>query len=90
MFGRPARDTGLAAERNNQPTDRQRLHLLLVLRVLEHAADEVADGAAAGREAEEGKHEDEQERAGEARRQAPRGERQQDQDEQERRADQAR
>ena len=28
MFGRPARDTGLAAERNNQPTDRQRLHLL--------------------------------------------------------------
>jgi len=28
MFGRPARDTGLLAERNNQPTDAQRLHLL--------------------------------------------------------------
>ena len=28
MFGRPARDTGLASERNNQPTDAQRLHLL--------------------------------------------------------------
>ena len=28
MFGRPARDTGLESERNNQPTDRQRLHLL--------------------------------------------------------------
>ncbi len=28
MFGRPARDTGLTAERNNQPTDAQRLHLL--------------------------------------------------------------
>jgi hypothetical protein len=28
MFGRPARDTGLLSERNNQPTDAQRLHLL--------------------------------------------------------------
>lgn len=28
MFGRPARDTGLESERNNQPTDAQRLHLL--------------------------------------------------------------
>ncbi len=28
MFGRPARDTGLLDERNNQPTDGQRLHLL--------------------------------------------------------------
>lgn len=28
MFGRPARDTGLVLERNNQPTDAQRLHLL--------------------------------------------------------------
>jgi len=28
MFGRPARDTGLEAERSNQPTDAQRLHLL--------------------------------------------------------------
>lgn len=28
MFGRPARDTGLLAERNNLPTDSQRLHLL--------------------------------------------------------------
>lgn len=28
MFGRPARDTGLASERNNKPTDAQRLHLL--------------------------------------------------------------
>ncbi len=28
MFGRPARDTGLESERNNQPTDEQRLHLL--------------------------------------------------------------
>ncbi len=28
MFGRPARDTGLASERNNQPTGAQRLHLL--------------------------------------------------------------
>ena len=28
MFGRPARDTGLASERNNQPTDAQSLHLL--------------------------------------------------------------
>ncbi len=28
MFGRPARDTGLVSERNNQPTDAQRLHLL--------------------------------------------------------------
>jgi uncharacterized protein DUF1553/uncharacterized protein DUF1549 len=28
MFGRPARDTGLEAERNNQPTDAQRLHML--------------------------------------------------------------
>jgi len=28
MFGRPARDTGLALERNNQPTEEQRLHLL--------------------------------------------------------------
>jgi hypothetical protein len=27
-FGRPARDTGLESERNNQPTDAQRLHLL--------------------------------------------------------------
>lgn len=28
MFGRPARDTGLEVERNNKPTDSQRLHLL--------------------------------------------------------------
>ena len=28
LFGRPARDTGLAAERNNRPTAAQRLHLL--------------------------------------------------------------
>jgi hypothetical protein len=28
MFGRPARDTGLESERNNQPTDAQRLALL--------------------------------------------------------------
>jgi hypothetical protein len=28
MFGRPARDTGLAGERNNRPTAAQRLHLL--------------------------------------------------------------
>jgi hypothetical protein len=28
MFGRPPRDTGLESERNNQPTDEQRLHLL--------------------------------------------------------------
>jgi Protein of unknown function (DUF1553)/Protein of unknown function (DUF1549) len=28
MFGRPARDTGLASERNNQPTDSQQLALL--------------------------------------------------------------
>lgn len=28
MFGRPPRDTGLVSERNNQPTDAQRLHLL--------------------------------------------------------------
>ncbi len=28
MFGRPARDTGLVSERNSQPTDAQRLHLL--------------------------------------------------------------
>jgi len=28
MFGRPPRDTGLESERNNQPTDSQRLHLL--------------------------------------------------------------
>jgi len=28
MFGRPARDTGLESERNNQPTDAQRLNLL--------------------------------------------------------------
>jgi hypothetical protein len=28
MFGRPPRDTGLEAERINQPTDAQRLHLL--------------------------------------------------------------
>jgi hypothetical protein len=28
MFGRPARDTGLESERNNQPMDAQRLHLL--------------------------------------------------------------
>jgi hypothetical protein len=28
MFGRPARDTGLEAERNNAPTAAQRLHLL--------------------------------------------------------------
>jgi hypothetical protein len=28
MFGRPARDTGLISERNNQPTDSQRLHLI--------------------------------------------------------------
>jgi len=28
MFGRPPRDTGLESERNNQPTDAQRLHLL--------------------------------------------------------------
>jgi len=28
MFGRPARDTGLLSERNNEPTDAQRLHLL--------------------------------------------------------------
>ncbi len=28
MFGRPSRDTGLESERNNEPTDAQRLHLL--------------------------------------------------------------
>ena len=28
MFGRPSRDTGLESERNNQPTDAQRLYLL--------------------------------------------------------------
>ena len=28
MFGRPARDTGLVSERNNNPTDAQRLHML--------------------------------------------------------------
>jgi hypothetical protein len=28
MFGRPARDTGLESERNNRPTEAQRLHLL--------------------------------------------------------------
>jgi hypothetical protein len=28
MFGRPPRDTGLESERNNQPTDAQRLHML--------------------------------------------------------------
>ncbi len=28
MFGRPARDTGQLSERNNEPTDAQRLHLL--------------------------------------------------------------
>jgi hypothetical protein len=28
MFGRPARDTGLESERNNQPSDAQRLHML--------------------------------------------------------------
>ncbi len=28
MFGRPARDTGLVSERDNEPTDAQRLHLL--------------------------------------------------------------
>ncbi len=28
MFGRPSRDTGLESERNNQPTNAQRLHLL--------------------------------------------------------------
>ena len=28
MFGRPARDTGLESERDNAPTDAQRLHLL--------------------------------------------------------------
>ncbi len=28
MFGRPARDTGLESERNNQPTEAQLLHLL--------------------------------------------------------------
>ena len=28
MFGRPARDTGLLSERNNEPSQAQRLHLL--------------------------------------------------------------
>jgi hypothetical protein len=28
MFGRPPRDTGLESERNNQPSDAQRLHLI--------------------------------------------------------------
>jgi hypothetical protein len=28
MFGRPARDTGMVSERNNMPTDAQRLHML--------------------------------------------------------------
>jgi len=28
MFGRPSRDTGLESERNNQPTDSQRRHML--------------------------------------------------------------
>jgi hypothetical protein len=28
LFGRPARDTGLESERNNNPTDAQRLHLI--------------------------------------------------------------
>ena len=28
MFGRPARDTGMESERDNQPTDSQRLHML--------------------------------------------------------------
>jgi hypothetical protein len=28
LFGRPARDTGLLAERNSRPSDGQRLHML--------------------------------------------------------------
>jgi len=28
MFGRPSRDTGMESERNNQPSDAQRLHML--------------------------------------------------------------
>ena len=28
QFGKPARDTGLQSERNNSPTDAQRLHML--------------------------------------------------------------
>ena len=28
MFGRPSRDTGMMSERNNNPTDSQRMHLL--------------------------------------------------------------
>jgi hypothetical protein len=28
MFGRPSRDTGMESERNNQPSDSQRLHML--------------------------------------------------------------
>ena len=34
MFGRPPRDTGLESERNNNPTARQRLHLLNSTHVL--------------------------------------------------------
>ncbi len=39
MFGRPARDTGLESERNNQPTNAQRLHLLNSTHVQRKIAD---------------------------------------------------
>jgi hypothetical protein len=38
MFGRPARDTGLESERNNAPSDAQRLHLLNSTDVLQKIA----------------------------------------------------
>ncbi|MHC5010959.1 MAG: DUF1553 domain-containing protein [Planctomycetota bacterium] len=36
MFGRPSRDTGLESERDNEPTDAQRLYLLNSTEVLRH------------------------------------------------------
>jgi hypothetical protein len=44
MFGRPARDTGLVSERNDQPTETQRLHLLNSRDVLQRIREGLARG----------------------------------------------
>ena len=41
MFGRPPRDTGMESERNNQPTDAQRLYLLNASEVYNRIANSI-------------------------------------------------
>jgi hypothetical protein len=48
LFGRPPRDTGLESERNNQPTDEQRLHLLNSRHILQKIEQSGRVGALMG------------------------------------------